>query len=146
MKSPAYGSEALRRFLGGQERRDEPAAAGGRGLVGIPPDAEMDGGIILGCWNGERFVSWDRWFATAPIAADPQPPAPAREAPAYGADCGGTKLWLAKDGDRWLLFADSRKARSRRKDFASPFLGHTIRTAEQWYGAASGGWREEKTR
>ena len=116
MKSPDYGTAALRRFRGGQERPHEPAVTGGRSLAGIPPDAEMDGGIILGCWNGERFVSWDRWFATAPIAADPQPPAPAREAPAYGADCGGTNVRLAKDGDRWLMFADSRKAGSRRKE------------------------------
>ena len=46
-------------------------------LSDIPADAEMDEGIVLGCWNGERFVSWDKWIAAVPLdrAPDSEPPA-----------------------------------------------------------------------
>ena len=45
---------------------------------------------------------------------------------------------IRKDGDRWLMFAGTQK--SRRRDFASPFLEHAIRTTEAWYGLAADGW------
>jgi hypothetical protein len=41
------------------------------------------------------------------------------------------------------MFAGSRTAGGRRKDFASPFMEHAMRTAELWYGPAANGWREE---
>lgn len=142
--SPAtYSLEAWRRFRERKERPPESNATG-PSLADIPADAEMDEGITLGCWNGERFVSWEKWLATAPLVVDAaSKSAPVVEAPAYSAKCGGTQVWLAKDGDRWLMFAGSRKAGSRRRDFASLFLEHAMRTAEAWYGAASGGWRPE---
>ena len=61
-----YSLEAWRRF---RERKGRPesAATAGPTLADIPPDAEMDEGIGLGCWHGESFVSWEQWRATAPI-------------------------------------------------------------------------------
>jgi hypothetical protein len=51
---------------------------------------------------------------------------------------------LMKDGERWLMFTRPGSAWRRRKDFASPFLEHAVRTAEQWYGAPAEGWRLDK--
>jgi hypothetical protein len=46
-------------------------------LGDIRADAEMDKDIVLGCWNGERFVSWAKWVAAVPRgqAPDSEPPA-----------------------------------------------------------------------
>lgn len=137
MTAPAYSLEAWRRFKDG---RDNPAKPTTQRLADIPADAEMDEGIALGCWNGERFVSWEKWLATAPIERDPLPevtPIPA-DAQCVSATCGTTRIWLVRDGDRWLMFAGTRT--SRRRDFASPFLSHAQRTAEAWYGPAEKGW------
>ena len=144
MSAPTYSLEAWRRFRERKERQPESTASAGPTLADIPPDAEMDNGIVIGFWNGERFASWEKWLATAPLAVDASPPkTPPLDASAYGADCDGTSVWLVKDGDRWLMFAGSRKAGSRRRDFASPFLEHAMRTAEAWYGPAADGWRPE---
>ena len=35
----------------------------------IPPDAPMEDGIVLGCWDGEAFVSWKKWLASQPVEA-----------------------------------------------------------------------------
>jgi hypothetical protein len=141
-------SSSLKRLLRYEERAKPPE--GGREeslLAGIPPDAPMDD-AVLAAWNGSRFVAYDKWLATAPIVTDDTPPSEARPNFPPGTDCvvgvcGGTRVWLVKDGDRWLMFAGSRKASGRRRDFASPFMGHAIRTAEQWYGPAADGWRAE---
>ena len=112
----------------------------------VPPDAPMDAGIVLGFWNGERFVSPEKWLATAPLeseAACASPIVPA-DAKCMSADCGGTGVWLVKDGERWLMHAGSRRESSRRRDFATPFLAHAQRTAETWYGPAADGWSAEK--
>jgi hypothetical protein len=53
------------------------------------------------------------------------------------------RVWLVRDGDRWQMFVSSRGPAGRRRDFASPYLEHTIRTAETWYGAPASGWRAE---
>src|ERR1039458_8327916 len=37
-------------------------------LEQIPPDAPMDAATLT-VWNGERWVAYDRWLATAPIVA-----------------------------------------------------------------------------
>ena len=139
MTAPAYSLEAWRRFKEGRDHSDEKPSA--QCLADIPADAEMDEGIVLGFWNGERFVSWEKWLATAPIDRDPHPvatPIPA-DAKCVSATCGGTRIWLVRDGDRWLMFAGTRT--SRRRDFASPFLSHAQRTAEAWYGPAENGWQ-----
>ena len=101
----------------------------------------------LTVWDGERFVAHDKWLATVPIVHE-DPPGDGSAAAIHGdtgcvvADCGGTRVWLVREGERWMMFRGSRKAGGRRRDFASPFLAHAIRTAEQWYGAPSAGWRD----
>lgn len=143
MNTATYSLEAWRRFRERKELQPESATTNIPSLADIPSDAEMDEGIIIGFWNGERFVSWEKWLATAPLAVDASPKPSPLDASAYSADCGGTRVWLAKDGDRWLMFAGSRKAGSRRRDFASPFIEHAMRTAEVWYGPAASGWQPE---
>jgi hypothetical protein len=137
MNAPAYSLEAWRRFRESRERKAE-APPPPVSLADIPADAEMDEGVVLGCWNGERFVSWEKWLATAPIERDPQPEVPAipSNARCVTATCGATRVWLVRDGERWLMFAGTRS--SRRRDFASPFLSHAQRTAEAWYGPTKG--------
>jgi hypothetical protein len=140
MAASSYSLDAWRRFREQKGRPETPASSSPViTLTDIPADAEMDDGIVIGFWNGERFVSWEKWLATAPITVDPAPASLALpEATAYRATCGGTPVWLRKDGDRWLMFAGTQK--SRRRDFASPFLEHAIRTTEAWYGLAADGW------
>lgn len=140
MSAATYSLEAWRRFRERKARPEPPAStAPATTLADIPADAEMDEGIVIGFWNGERFVSWEKWLATAPIKVDPAPASLSLpEATAYRATCCSTPVWLRKDGDRWLMFAGTEK--SRRRDFASPFLEHAIRTAEAGYGPAADGW------
>jgi len=135
-----YSREQLRRV---REVREAKPGQQLRLLERVPEDAPMDPGIAIGFWNGERFVSWQRWRASQPLIAD-QPSDPGASAECVTATCGGTRIWLVRDGDRWLMYAGSRKAAARRRDFASPFLDHAKRTAEQWYGVAGCGWREER--
>jgi hypothetical protein len=141
-----YGREDLRRLREMQAKPPEPEDQ--RLLLEqIPPDAPMDDATIT-VWNGERFVAYDAWRATAPIEREETPEQNQQRIPAdatcVAGECGGTRIWLVKDGERWLMYVGSRKAGGRRRDFASPYLEHAIRTAEQWYGAAGGGWRAEK--
>ncbi len=35
-------------------------------LAAIPPDAPHDTDEAVGCWNGERFVSWREWMLQQP--------------------------------------------------------------------------------
>jgi hypothetical protein len=139
MSSTAYTLEAWRNFRERHDRQTESPSQ--PTLADIPADAEMDEGIALGCWNGERFVSWEKWRATAPIErdaeAEPEGGIPT-DAQCVTATCGNTRVWLVRDGDRCLMFAGTRS--SRRRDFASPFVSHAQRTAEAWYGSAEKGW------
>ena len=75
------------------------------------------------------------------IEAIPAQPVIPPDATCVTATCGAARVWLIRDGCRWLMFVGSRKAESRRRDFASPFLTHAMRTAEAWYGAPDDGWR-----
>lgn len=135
-----YSREELRRV---REAREAKPGQQLRLLEQVPADAPMDAGVVIGFWNGERFVSWQQWRASEPMVAD-QLPDPSASPNCVTADCGGTRIWLVRDGDRWLMYAGSRKAAGRRRDFASPFLDHAKRTAEQWYGVAGCEWREER--
>lgn len=140
-----FGLEALRRARQQEERLGQPEPP--LLLEQVPLDAPYDDPeAVLHAWNGERWVPWQKWLASAPtetvVPALDKPAIPADVHCLFG-DCGGTRLWLVRDGDRWLMFAGSRKTSGRRKDFASPFLAHALRTAEQWYGAPKGGWRAE---
>jgi len=143
MTAPAYSLAAWRKYREEQEQPKQESPAGST-LADIPADAEMDAGIVIGFWNGERFVSWKKWLATASIIREDSTPALPEGARLVTAVCGHTRVWLARDGDRWLMYAGSRQA--RRKDFASPYLAHAQRTAEAWYGPAVNGWQVERER
>ncbi len=143
-----YGLEALRHLRERQQARTTSLDRQPSLLEQIPPDAPMDDALIT-VWNGERFMAWEDWLTTALAElAEPEqeealvPP----RATCMSADCGGTRVWLVRDGERWLMFVGGRRAGNRRKDFASPFMEHAIRTAEAWYGGPAGGWRREERR
>jgi len=106
----------------------------------------MDSAVVT-VWNGERFIAWQKWLSAAPIDSggpeQKQAVTPVR-ASCMTADCGGTMVWLVRDGERWSMFVGGRRAGNRRKDFASPFMEHAIRTVEAWYGAPAAGWRAEE--
>lgn len=141
-----YSRDIIRRV---REREQDPAAsetALAPTLASIPAEAPMDDATIT-VWNGERWVAYDQWrrtraFQREAAPADPAPLFPANAVCVTGV-CGERRVWLSKDGERWLMFVGSRKARGRRRDFATPFLAHAIRTAEAWYGAPRAGWRAE---
>ncbi|MGC8761942.1 MAG: hypothetical protein ACP5VC_18465 [Bryobacteraceae bacterium] len=141
MTAPAYSLAAWRKY---REEREQPKQETELTLADTPADAKMDARIVIGFWNGERFVSWEKWLATAPIIREESKSALPDDARLVTAVCGDTRVWLARDGDRWLMYAGSRH--SRRRDFASPYLAHAVRTAEAWYGPAAIGWRVERER
>jgi len=64
MKAAPYSLAALREY---RRRKEQGETAAHLTLADIPPDAPMEEGIALGCWNGQAFVSWEKWLATAPI-------------------------------------------------------------------------------
>jgi hypothetical protein len=69
MSLAAYSLEALREY---RRRKAEAATEAPKApltLKDIPPDAPMEEGIVLGCWNGEAFVSWEKWLASQPFEA-----------------------------------------------------------------------------
>lgn len=141
MTASPYGREALRRFREQRAHAAQEPARQASLLDQIPPDAPMDDATIT-VWNGERFVAYDKWRATMPVAREEMPagaPAIPVDATCVAAECGCNRVWLVRDGERWLMFAGPRTAAGRRRDFASPFLAHAIRTAEQWYGAPVAG-------
>jgi hypothetical protein len=143
-----YGREELR-LLRERQRQAVPQSHQAPLLEQIPADAPMDDAMIT-VWNGGRFVAYDKWLATVPVVREEKPEKDRQGFPAdaecVAGECGGTRVWLVKDGERWLMYGGSRKAGGRRRDFATPYLEHAIRTAEQWYGAPASGWRLEKGR
>lgn len=142
-----YGAAALRRFREQRAKPQEPERQTSI-LDRVPADTPMDNATIT-VWNGERFVAWDDWLATAPLVCDTPPengtPAIPAGAISVAGECGGTRVRLQKDGERWLMYVGANRGVGRR-DFATPHLAHGIRTAEQWYGAASRGWQVVKGR
>ena len=42
-------------------------------LSKIPADAPIDDATLC-VWNGERFVAWDTWVVTRPVATNDAPP------------------------------------------------------------------------
>jgi hypothetical protein len=142
-----YGHEALRRLREQQAKPPEPEQ---RSLLAqMPSGAPMDDATLT-VWNGERWVAYDRWRATAPVIREDKPevagPAAPKEPTCVAGECDCTKVWLVRGGERWQMFVGSIKAGGRRRDFATPCLEHAIRTAEFWYGAPCGRWRVEKGR
>jgi hypothetical protein len=75
-----YGREALRQYR--EQEQQQPARQPDL-LSQIPDDAPMDDATIT-VWNGERWVTWARWRATAPVVLEDAPPkhAPLKESKA----------------------------------------------------------------
>lgn len=144
-----YGREALRRLRERQAQAtgavEHPDGKVHTRIDDVPPDAPMDDATLT-VWNGERFVAYEKWLATAPLVREEKrledKPAIPADADCVTGECGGISIWLVKEGARWSMWVGSRKA-GRRRDFATPYLDHAIRTAEQWYGASVCGWRAE---
>jgi hypothetical protein len=141
-----YSLEAWRAFQ--DQREPLPNAPSPAIVPDIPTDASMDEGVVLGCWNGERFVSWETWRTSTPVEREAHVPSERVGASArcVTALCGCTQVWLVRDGGRWFMFEGSHRPESRRRDFASPFLVHAQRTAEAWYGFSAAGFHEELER
>jgi hypothetical protein len=141
-----YSRDIIRRVREEQENPTATPEASPPLLAAIPPEAPMDDATIT-VWDGERWLDYAQWRRSHPVARE-DPPADARlaipaETVCVAGACGERRICLIKDGERWLLFAGARKAGGRRKDFATPFLAHAIRTAEAWHGAPRDGWRAE---
>jgi hypothetical protein len=90
MSAPPFSLDGWRRF---KERRDDrDRCTAWQSLADISADAEMDEGIVLGCWNGGRFVSWEEWMAAVPLdrAPDSGHPAVKPDSDCVSAICGST--------------------------------------------------------
>jgi hypothetical protein len=68
-----YGSQALRQYREQEQDIEESKEREPDLLSQIPADAPMDDAALT-VWNGERFVAWDKWLATAPILVEEAPP------------------------------------------------------------------------
>ena len=79
-----FGREALRQYREQEQAAEDRQAQGADLLSQIPADAEMDDATLC-VWNGERFVAWDKWLATAPIITEDAPPKESTAAPKKGA-------------------------------------------------------------
>ncbi|HOJ21589.1 MAG TPA: hypothetical protein PLY56_08645 [Armatimonadota bacterium] len=66
MRVAPYSLEALREYRLKQAGKPAPTPVR---LADIPPDAPMEEGIVIGCWNGRAFVSWEKWLASLPAEA-----------------------------------------------------------------------------
>ena len=64
-----YGREALQQFREQRANAGQEPERQASILVQIPADAPMDDATIT-VWNGERFVAWEKWLATAPIITE----------------------------------------------------------------------------
>lgn len=69
MSTPMYGREALRHLRERQAQGSGKPESQSSLLEGISPDAPMDDAAIT-VWDGERFVSYDKWLATAPLIVE----------------------------------------------------------------------------
>jgi hypothetical protein len=70
-----YSIEGLRRSREERERQREDQAQG-FSLAQIPPDAPYDDpDAVIHVWTGKKWISYEKWLATAPIKVD-QTPAP----------------------------------------------------------------------
>lgn len=69
-----YGRDALRRLREQQSQAQQEPERPPSLLEQIPVDAPMDDATLT-VWNGERWVAWDTWLATAPLVCDDQPEA-----------------------------------------------------------------------
>jgi len=70
LTAPQYGREALRRLREQQAAAQQPERQPPL-LEQIPVDAPMDDATLT-VWNGERFVAYEKWLATAPLVVEEQ--------------------------------------------------------------------------
>jgi len=66
MKTAPYSLAALRQY---RQHKERGKATAPLALADLSPDAPMEEGIVLGCWNGKAFVSWAKWLASQPAKA-----------------------------------------------------------------------------
>lgn len=137
MSEPAYSLEQLRRLRQRQQQSSDPNLDSSD-ISETATDRETSPSIF----DGKRYTP-EEWIWNH-INVVPVEPKPDEKCPVHWADCGATRVWIVKDGSRWLMYVGSRQPDSRRTDFASPFLNHAIETAEYWYGLPRDGWHVEK--
>jgi len=65
MRSAPYSLADLREY---RRRKEQGESTPPLTLADIPPDAPMEEGIVLGCWDGQAFVSWDKWVVSHPAS------------------------------------------------------------------------------
>jgi hypothetical protein len=89
-----------------------------------------------------------RWFCTEEEAID-EYRTKASAVPAPGPSAciaqfaGDVLVELRRESSsRWLRWETKGGRRTRRTDFASPYLDHAKRTAAHWYGEPVGDWQE----
>ena len=91
-----YGREALRQYREREQAAGDHQDRDADLLSQIPADAPMDDATLT-VWNGERWVAWDKWLATAPIIVDNPPPTESKAAPSVAARPRGSRqqegLW-----------------------------------------------------
>lgn len=138
MSQPAYTLEAWRQRKERKQKLPQPEPD----CSEVPGDAATDGTPPASICDGKRYTP-EEWIWHHVIQV-PVKPEPDYKCSVHGADCGDTRVWIVKDGSRWLMYAGSRRADSRRTDFASPFLNHAMPTAEHGYGPPRDGWHAEK--
>ena len=138
MSEPAYSLEAWRRL---KEQKQNPCQQESE-CSEVPGDAAAEKAPPASIFDGKRHTP-EEWIWHH-VTQVPTKPIPDDQCPVHWADCGGTRVWIVRDGERWLMYAGSRRPGSRRTDFASPFLTHAMQTAECWYGPSRDGWHAEK--
>lgn len=138
MSDPAYSLEAWRALKQRQQVPPQPEPEAPQ----VPGEIAAEQAPPASIFDGKRYTpeEWV-WHRVVQVPTKPQPD---EKCPVHWADCGTTRVWIVKDGERWLMYAGSRQPGSRRTDFASPFLNHAMQTAECWYGPPHDGWHAEK--
>ena len=103
------------------------------------------------CGTASEFVAYEKWLATAPIVRrvdsgrQNEPTIPA-DATCVAGDCGGTRVWLVRDGDRWLMFVGIAECRRAAARFRLALPGARDPDGRVLVRRACGGWRAEKGR
>jgi hypothetical protein len=144
-----YGREALRRLRDQQARHTAVPEGAASPIDEVPADAKYESpDDVLHAWDGQKWIPWPKWQVTAATAHEKPGPETSRQAADADAGCvaghcAGARIVLAQEGERWFMYVGALRAANRRKDFASPFLAHAVRTAEAWYGVPAVGWHAE---
>jgi hypothetical protein len=68
-----YSRDAMRQAREERDARERRNTPGQVTLDQIPADAPADDAVLT-VWNGERWVAWETWRASAPIAREESAP------------------------------------------------------------------------